>query len=59
MRAGADGEAEGEGDGLGCEDPVSPDAWPVTSCPGAIVAEPMVTSVREPAGGGARSGTGA
>ena len=52
--AGADGEDESEGDGLGGADPASPDPVPVTVCPGAIVAVPVVTSAREPSGGGAR-----
>jgi hypothetical protein len=56
-----DGEAESEGDGdaLGGVDPASPGPVPVTVWPGAIVAVPVVTSVREPTGGGARSGVGA
>ena len=55
------GEADDEGDGeaLGCGDPVSGEAEPATSCPAGISAEPVVTSVREPTGGGARAGTGA
>ena len=55
------GEADGEGDGeaLGCEDPVPGEAEPATSCPAGISAEPVVTSVREPTGGGAGAGTGA
>jgi hypothetical protein len=63
--AGADGEAEsesegeGDGDALGGAEPASLDSWPVTACPGAIVAVPVVTSVREPTVGGARSGAGA
>src|SRR5690349_8455732 len=59
------GEAESEGDGkadgdaLGDADPVAPDPSPVTVWPGAIVAVPVVTNVREPSGGGTRPGTGA
>ena len=52
-----DGDAEGDGDALGCADP--PEADPATSCPAAICAEPVITSVREPTGGGAGAGTGA
>jgi hypothetical protein len=61
--AGADGEAESDGeadgDALGDADPASLGPWPVTVWPGAIVAGPVVTSVREPTAGGARSGAGA
>ena len=65
----AEGEAEGDGeapgggdpvaDALGCGDPVAADPDPATRWPAAIGAEPVVTRVREPTGGGARSGTGA
>jgi len=55
----ADGDAEDDGDAPGCEDPASPAAEPATRWPGAIGAEPVVTSVREPTGGGACAGTGA
>jgi hypothetical protein len=50
-------EADGDGEALGCADPAEAD--PVTSCPGAICAEPVITSVREPTGDGASAGTGA
>ena len=54
-----EGEAEGDGDAAGGCDPASPDAEPATRCPAGMSAEPVVTSVREPTGGGARAGTGA
>jgi len=54
-----EGDAEGDGDALGCGDPAAPEAEPATTWPAAIGAEPVVTSVREPTGGGARAGTGA
>jgi len=54
-----DEDGEGDGEALGCEDPASPEAVPATVCPAGICAEPVVTSVREPTGGGARAGTGA
>ena len=59
--AGGLGEEDGEGDGeaLGCEDPVSGEAEPATKWPAGISAEPVVTRVREPTGGGARAGAGA
>jgi hypothetical protein len=55
----SEGEGEADGDVLEGEDPASLDSWPVTVCPGAIVAEPVVTTVRDPTGGGARAGAGA
>jgi len=61
----ADGDALGEddglgeGDALGCGDPAAPEVVPVTRCPAGICAEPVVTSVREPTGGGGTAGTGA
>jgi hypothetical protein len=48
-----EGDAEGDGDAPGCADPAAPDAEPVTTWPTGICAEPVVTSVREPTGGGA------
>src|SRR5690349_2422992 len=53
-----DGEALGW-DGLGWEEPVLSEAEPATRWPGGMSAEPVVTRVREPTGGGARAGTGA
>jgi hypothetical protein len=55
----ADGEAEADGDAEGCEDPVAADADPTTRWPAGICAEPVVTSARDPTGGGASAGTGA
>jgi hypothetical protein len=54
-----DAEAEGDGDALGCGDPAAPEADPATRWPGAICAEPVVTSVREPTEGRASAGAGA
>src|SRR5690349_14147963 len=54
-----DGDAAGEGGVPGWEDPVSPEAEPATRWPAGMSAEPVVTRVREPTGGGARAGTGA
>ncbi len=52
-------DAEGDGDAPGCGDPAAPAPVPATRCPGAIGAEPVVTSVRAPTAGGASAGTGA
>ena len=52
---GADGDRDG--DALGCAEP--PEACPRTRWPAAIGAEPVITSVREPTGGGAGARTGA
>jgi hypothetical protein len=57
--ADAEGDAEADGDALGCEELAAPEADPATRWPGAICAEPVVTSVREPTEGGASAGTGA
>jgi hypothetical protein len=54
-----DGDAGEDSDALGCEDPGSPEAEPATRWPAGMSAEPVVTRVREPIGGGARAGTGA
>ena len=54
-----EGDGEGDGDALGGADPASPDAEPATRCPAGMSAEPVVTRVREPTGGGAWAGTGA
>jgi hypothetical protein len=54
-----EGDGEGDGEALGGGDPASPDAEPATRCPAGMSAEPVVTSVREPTGGGAWAGTGA
>ncbi len=54
-----EGEAEGDGDAAGGCDPASPDAEPATRWPAGMSAEPVVTRVLEPTGGGARAGTGA
>ena len=56
---GADGDGEGDGEALGGEDPVSGEAEPATRWPAGMSAEPVVTSVREPTGGGTWAGTGA
>ena len=50
-------DGDGEGDALGCAEP--PEACPGTSWPAAIGAEPVITSAREPTGGGAGARTGA
>ena len=55
----AEGEADGDGDALGGEDPAAADTEPTTRWPAGICAEPVVTSGRDPTGGGARAGTGA
>jgi hypothetical protein len=52
-----DAEADGDGDALGCAEP--PEACTRTRWPAAIGAEPVITSVRDPTGGGAEARTGA
>jgi hypothetical protein len=54
-----EGDAGADGDELGWEEPVLSEAEPATSWPAGMSAEPVVTSVREPIGGGAKAGTGA
>jgi hypothetical protein len=53
-----DADGEGDGDGPGCWDPGPPEPVPATRCPAGMRAEPVVTSVRAPTGGGAGAGTG-
>jgi hypothetical protein len=53
------GEGDAEGDTLGCGDAPALDAERATTWPAAMAAEPVVTSVREPTGGGTGTGAGA